>query len=117
MTIDLLVQKTVVHNFFRIPQRTFPTLKSTVQIESSRSSSQIMTTTSSNIVETYDLITFVEASEIRNDLLVQKTVVRNFLRIPQSTFPLLQSTGQMESSRSSTQTITTTSSNIVGTFF
>ena len=115
--MDLLVQKTVVHNFLRIPEITFPLLQSTVEMESSRSSTQTMKTTSSNIVETYDLLTFVEASEIRNDLLVQKTVVRNFLRIPQSTFPLLQSTGQMESSRSSTQTITTTSSNIVGTFF
>ena len=86
-------------------------------MESSRSSTQTMKTTSSNIVETYDLITFVEASEIRNDLLVQKTVVQNFLQIPQSTFPLLQSTLQMESSRSSTQTMTTTSFNIVGTFF
>ena len=53
---------------------------------------------------------------MRIDLLVQKTVVHNFLRIPQSTFPLLQSTIEMESSRSSTQTITTTSSNIVEIF-
>ena len=29
-------------------------------------------------------------------LLVQKTIVHNFLRIPQSTFPLLQSTVEME---------------------
>ena len=90
------MQKTVVHNFLLIPQSTFPLLQSTVEMESSRSSTQTMKTTSSNIVETYDLITFVEASEIRNDLLVQKTVVQNFLRIPQSTFPLLKSTGQME---------------------
>ena len=116
MTIDLLVEKTVVHNFLRIPQSTFPLLQSTVQMESSRSSTQRMTTTSSNIVETFVLIPFVEASEMRIDLLVQKTVVHNFLRIPQSTFPLLQSTVQMESIRSSTQTITTTSSNIVETF-
>ena len=116
MRIDLLVQKTVVHNFLGIPQSTFPLLQSTVQMESIRSSTQIMTTTSSNIVETFVLIPFVEASEMRIDLLVQKTVVHNFLRIPQSTFPLLQSTVQMESIRSSTQTITTTSSNIVETF-
>ena len=51
------------------------------------------------------------------DLLVQKAVVHSFLRIPESTFPLLQSTVQMELSRSSTQTMKTTSSNIVGTFF
>ena len=51
------------------------------------------------------------------DLLVQKAVVHSFLRIPESTFPLLQSTVQMESIRSSTQTMKTTSSNIVGTFF
>ena len=116
MRIDLLVQKTVVHNFLRIPQSTFPLLDSTVQMESSRSSTQTMTTTSSNIVETFVLIPFVEASEMRIDLLVQKTVVHNFLRIPQSTFPLLQLTVQMVSIRSSTQTITTTSSNIVETF-
>ena len=30
------------------------------------------------------------------DLLVQKTVAHKFLRIPQSTFPFLQSTVQME---------------------
>ena len=53
MKIDLLVQKTVVHNFLRIPQSTFPLLQSTVEMESSRSSTQIMTTTSFNIVETF----------------------------------------------------------------
>ena len=78
MRIDLLVQKTVVHNFLRIPQSTFPLLQSTVQMESSRSSTQRMTTTSSNIVETFVLIPFVEASEMSIDLLVQKTVVHNF---------------------------------------
>ena len=116
MTIYLPVQKTVVHKFLRIPQSTFPLLKSTVEMESSRSSTKTMTTTSSNIVETFVYIPFVEASEMTIDLLVQKTVVHNFLRIPQSTFPLLQSTVEMESSRSSTQTMTTTSSNIVETF-
>ena len=53
MKIDLLVQKTVVHNFLRIPQSTFPLLQSTVEMESSRSSTQTMTTTCSNIVETF----------------------------------------------------------------
>ena len=75
-----------------------------------------MTTTSSNIVETFVYIPFVEASEKTNDLLVQKTVVHNFLRIPQSTFPMQPSTVHIESSRSSTQTMTTTSSNIVQIF-
>ena len=116
MTIDLLVQKTVVHNFLRLPQSTFPLLQSTVQMESSRSSTQKMTTTSSNIVETFAWIPLVVASEMRIDFLVQKAVVHNYLRIPQSTFPLLYSRVQMESSRSSTQTMTTTSSNIVKTF-
>ena len=116
MRIDLLVQKTAVHNFIRNPQSTFPLLQSTVEMESSRSSTQTMTTTSSNIVETFVLIPFVDASEVRIDLLVQKTVVHNFLRIPQSTFPLLQSTVEMESSRSSTRTMTTTSSNFAETF-
>ena len=102
MTIDLLVQKTVVHNFWRIPESTFPTIPSTVQMESSRFSTQTMTTTSSNIVESFLYIPFVEASEMTIHLLVQKTVVHNFLRIPQSTFPTLPSAVQMESSRSST---------------
>ena len=53
---------------------------------------------------------------MRIDLLVQKTVVHNFLLIPQSTFPLLQSTVEMESSRPSTQTMTLTLSNIAETF-
>ena len=116
MRIDLLVLKTVVHNFFRIPQSTFPLLQSTVEMESSRSSTQTLATTSSNIVETFVQIPLVEASEMKIDLQVQKTVVHNFMRIPQSTIPLLQSTVEMKSSRSSTQTMTTTSSNIVETF-
>ena len=58
----------------------------------------------------------MEASEITIDLLEQKTVVQNFLRVPQSTFPTLQSTVLMELSRSSTQTMMTTSSNIDETF-
>ena len=102
MTIDLLVQKTVVHNFLRIPQITFQTPPSTVEMESSRSSTQTMTISSSNIVETFVYIPFVEASEMTTDLQVQKTVVHNFLRIPQTTFPTLPSTVQMESSLSST---------------
>ena len=53
MKIDLLVQKTVVHNFLRIPQSTFPFLQSTVEMESSRSSTQNLTTTCFNIVETF----------------------------------------------------------------
>ena len=53
MTIDLLVQNIVVQNFLRNQQSTFPLLLSTVQMESSRSSTQTMTTTSSNIVETF----------------------------------------------------------------
>ena len=61
MRIDLLVQKIVVHNFFQIPQSTFLLLQSTVKMELSRSSTQTMTTTSSNIVETFVQIPFVEA--------------------------------------------------------
>ena len=53
MTIDLLEEKTVVHNFLRVPYSTFPTLQSTVQMESSRSSTQTMITTSSNISEAF----------------------------------------------------------------
>ena len=53
MTIDLLEQKTVFHNFLLVPQSTFPTLQSTVQMASSRSSTQTMMTTSSNIDETF----------------------------------------------------------------
>ena len=62
MGIYLLVEKTIVHNFLRILESTFPMLQSTVKMESSRSSTLAMTTTSSNIVETFVLIPFVEAS-------------------------------------------------------
>ena len=51
-------------------------------MELSRSSTQRMTTTSSNVVQTFVYIPFVEASEMRIDLLVEKTVVHNFFRIP-----------------------------------
>ena len=81
-TIDLLVEKTVVHYFLPIPLSTFPTLPSTVKLESIRSSIQKIMTTSSNIVETFVYMPFVEDSEMTIDLLVQKTVVHNFLRIP-----------------------------------
>ena len=116
MRIDLLVQKTVVHNFLRIPQSTFPTVSCTVKMESIRSSTQTMMSTSSNILETFVDIPFVEDSETTIDLLVQNTVGHNFLRIPQSTFPTLPSTVQIESRRSSTKIMTITSSNIVETF-
>ena len=53
MTINLLEQKTIVHNFLRVPQSMFPTLKSTVNMESSRSSTKTMIMTSSNFVETF----------------------------------------------------------------
>ena len=55
-------------------------------METSLSSTTTMTTTSSNIVETFVYIPFVETSEMTIDLLVQKTVVHNFLRIPQGRF-------------------------------
>ena len=85
-------------------------------MESSRSSTQKMNTTSSYIVETFAWIPLVEASEMKIDFLVQKAVIHNFLRIPQSTFPLLHSRVQMESRRSCTQTKSTTSFNIVEIF-
>ena len=58
---------------------------------------------------------FVEASEIRIDLLVKKTTVHNFLQIPQIMFARLPSTVEMKSSRSSTQTMMCTSPNILKT--
>ena len=61
-------------------------------MESRRSSTQTMTTTSSNFVETFVYIPFVEAQEMRIDLLVQNTVVHNFLRISQSMLTTLPST-------------------------
>ena len=82
MGIYLLFQKTIVHNFLRLPQSTFPPLQSTVQMEWSRSPTQTITTTSSSIVETFVQIPFVEASEMGIYLLVQKTIVHNFLLIP-----------------------------------
>ena len=53
---------------------------------------------------------------MRVDLLVVNAVNHNFLRIPQSTFPMLQLTVEMESSRYCSQTIRTTSFNIAESF-
>ena len=53
---------------------------------------------------------------MRVDLLVEDTVYHNFLWNPQITFPMRQSTVEKESSRYSTETITTTSFNIAETF-
>ena len=53
---------------------------------------------------------------MRVDLLVVNAVNHNFLPIPLSTFPMLQSTVEMESSRYYSQTIGTTSFNIAETF-
>ena len=50
------------------------------------------------------------------DLLVVNAVYHNFLRIPQITFPMLQSTVEMESSRYCSQTIGTTCFNIAEIF-
>ena len=49
-------------------------------------------------------------------LLVVNAVNHNFLRIPESTFPMLHSTVQMESSRYCTEAITMTFFNIAETF-
>ena len=49
------------------------------------------------------------------DLVVKNAVNHKFLRIPESTFPMLQSTVEMESSRYCTQTFKTTSFNIAQT--
>ena len=85
-------------------------------MESSRSSTQTMTSSSSNIVQTFVEIPFVQASEMTIDLLVEKTDVHNFFRILQSTFPTLQSTVEMEASRFYNQAMMSSSSNIVQTF-
>ena len=53
---------------------------------------------------------------MRVDLLVVNAVNHNFLPIPQSTFPMQQSTVEMESTRYCSQTIGTTSFNIAETF-
>ena len=52
---------------------------------------------------------------MRVDLVVKNAVNHNFLRIPESMFPMLQSTVEMESSRYCTKTIKTTSFNIAQT--
>ena len=53
---------------------------------------------------------------MRVDLLVINAVYHNFLRIQKSTFPMLQPTVEMKSSRYCSQTIGTTGFNIAETF-
>ena len=59
MRVYLLVVNAVNHNFLRIPQITFPTLQSTVEMESSRYCSQTIGTTSFNIAETFVYIPII----------------------------------------------------------
>ena len=95
MTIDLLVQKTVVHNFAYsgkcVSNATVHSLNGIKPFFCPNNDDCF-----SNIVETFVYKPFVEDSEMRIDLLVEKSVVHNFLRIPQSTFPTLPSTVYME---------------------
>ena len=53
MRVDLLVENAVNHNFLRIPQTTFPMLKSTVEMESSRYCTQTIRINFFNIAETF----------------------------------------------------------------
>ena len=53
MRVDLVVKNAVNHNFLRIPESTFPMLQSTVQMESSRYSTQVIRMTSFKIAETF----------------------------------------------------------------
>ena len=76
--IDLLVKNSVVYNFLRITQNTFPMLQSTVQMESSRSSTQTIRATSFDIVWTFVLVPFLDTNKIRIDLLVKNSVFKNF---------------------------------------
>ena len=64
-------------------------------MESSRSSTQTIMTSSCKVVETFVSLSFLEATKNGIDLLVKKNIVHNFLRIQQSTFQMLQSTVQM----------------------
>ena len=117
MRIYLLVQKDVILSFLWIMKSSFPMQQSTVQMESSRSSTLRITTTSFNVNETFVQISFIKGLKITTDLLVQKAVIGHFFwQILHSPFPIIQSNFQMQSSRCSTQKITTTSSNVVETF-
>ena len=91
MGINLLVQNTIVHNFLRIPQST-----STATVHSSNGIKSFFYSNNDGDFFlhrwNFRLNTICRTSEMWIDLLNQKTIVHNFLRIPQSTFPLLQST-------------------------
>ena len=66
MRVDLLVEDTVYHNFLRNPQITFPMRQSTVEMESSRYSTETIRTTSFNIAETFVYIPIVYIS-VKNE--------------------------------------------------
>ena len=90
-------------------------LQSSVQMESSRSSTQTISTTFSNVLQTFVQLAFVEAIKIRIDLLVEKILFTSFCGFRKIRFKCY-SPIQMESSHSSTQTIRTTFSNFLQTF-
>ena len=90
-------------------------LQSTVQMESSRSPTQTIKTSFSDVLQTFVQLAFLEAIKIRIDLLVEKILFTRFCGFRKIRFKCY-SPIQMESSHSSTQTIRTTFSNVLQTF-
>ena len=103
--IDFLVQKVFLRIFLRNPQNTFPMRQATVQMESSRSFGQTIIMTSLKHRWNFGLFTFCIGLDTKDLSTRTRGIYSIFLRIPQSTFLMLDSNVQMQRSRSWAQTI------------
>ena len=117
MRIDFMVQKTVVHNFLRIPQSTFPMLESTVHVKSGHCCVQTISNDFFEYRGNFCLNTFY--LNVKAEVWFAGTIGNffNFLRILQTTFPMLQWTVQVKSGRSCAEMIPNNFFEYCGNFF
>ena len=91
--------KAVFHKFLRIPQNTFPIIQSIVFLESGLTRAQTIPDEIILYRWNFSLITIRWNQDKKNWFTGIKAVSYNFLRIPQNTFPIIQSRVSVESCR------------------
>ena len=97
--------KAVFYNFLRIPQNMFPIIPSRVNVESCCTRAQSIPDDFFQHRWKFCLNTYRWYQDKTNWFTGIKAVFYNFLRIPQNTFPIIQSRVNVESCRSRVQSI------------
>ena len=97
--------KAVFHKFLRIPQNAFPIMPSRVNVESGRTRAQSIQDDFLLHRWKFRLNIYRWNQDKENWFTGIKAVFHNFLRIPQNTFPIIQSIVFVESGLTRAQTI------------